>query len=273
MNSISDLLQGYRAFRDGSYQQQAELYESLGKGQSPNVMIIGCADSRAEPADIFSAAPGQLFVVRNVANLVPPYEETDGLHGVSAALEFAVGSLKVGHIVVMGHGGCGGVNASLSAAEDRPVGQFVGPWVQLLDSARDEVLRRGSDDPQTDLELAGVGVSISLFLYRTSRPHCAVLGRVPGSQGNPMRDAQPKPNPGVIDTGCQCSTVLGALTGIIIVPTRNPLASSETGRTASTRPATGPIVKAWLNPGMRIGLMLRGAAMTATCCRGSPFST
>lgn len=161
MNSISDLLNGYRAFRDGPYKQQVDLYESLGKGQSPNIMIIGCADSRADPADIFNAAPGQLFVVRNVANLVPPYEETDGLHGVSAALEFAVGSLNVGHIVVMGHGGCGGVQASLMAAEDRPLGQFIGPWVKLLDSARDEVLDTGSADPQTDLEHAGVGASIS----------------------------------------------------------------------------------------------------------------
>lgn len=160
MKSISELLKGYRDFRDGPYQQQAELYETLGKGQSPKIMIIACADSRAEPAEIFNAAPGQLFVVRNVANLVPPYEETEGLHGVSAALEFAVGALKVEHIVVMGHGGCGGVNASLSAADDRPVGQFVGPWVQLLDSARDSVLRSGSDDPQTDLEHAGVGASI-----------------------------------------------------------------------------------------------------------------
>lgn len=160
MNSISGLLKGYREFRDGRYQQQAKLYEALGKGQSPNIMIIGCADSRAEPAEIFNAAPGQLFIVRNVANLVPPYEQTDGLHGVSAALEFAVQSLKVEHIVVMGHGGCGGVHASLSAADASPVGQFVGPWVRLLDSARDAVLQTGSDDPQTDLEHAGVGASI-----------------------------------------------------------------------------------------------------------------
>jgi len=160
MNSLSDLLNGYRAFRDGPYQQQAALYEALGEGQSPNIMIIGCADSRAEPADIFNAAPGQLFVVRNVANLVPPYEQTEGLHGVSAALEFAVRSLKVGHIVVMGHGGCGGVQASLSAADDRPIGQFVAPWVQLLDDARERVLENGSDDPQTDLEMAGIGASI-----------------------------------------------------------------------------------------------------------------
>jgi len=161
MNSISDLLQGYRAFRDGPYQQQAKLYETLGKGQSPNIMIIGCADSRAEPADIFNAAPGQLFVVRNVANLVPPYEQTEGLHGVSAALEFAVETLKVGHIIVMGHGGCGGVQASLVASEDRPVGQFVGPWVQLLDAARARVIQAGGEDPQTDLELAGIGASIN----------------------------------------------------------------------------------------------------------------
>lgn len=160
MKSIPELLDGYRAFRDGPYRQQADLYETLGKGQSPKIMIIACADSRAEPADIFNAAPGQLFVVRNVANLVPPYEETDGLHGVSAALEFAVTALKVEHIVIMGHGGCGGVNASLSAAESRPVGQFIAPWVRLLDDARDKVLQAGSTDPQTDLEHAGIGTSI-----------------------------------------------------------------------------------------------------------------
>lgn len=160
MRSISDLHEGYRAFRAGAYKRQAELYDQLGKGQDPNIMIIGCADSRAEPADIFNAAPGQLFVVRNVANLVPPYEETPGQHGVSAALEFAVTALKVEHIVVMGHGGCGGVAASLSAAQEEPVGQFIAPWVELLDAARDDVLRSNPADPQTSLERAGVGASL-----------------------------------------------------------------------------------------------------------------
>ncbi len=160
MQTIEQMLDGYRAFRAGAYQRQAELYSELGEGQSPKIMIIGCADSRAEPADIFNAAPGQLFVVRNVANLVPPYEETEGLHGVSAALEFAVTALKIEHIVVMGHGGCGGVQACLSAAADKPVGQFIAPWVQLLNPARDAVLGAGSADPQTDLERAGVGTSI-----------------------------------------------------------------------------------------------------------------
>ena len=123
-------------------------------------MIIACADSRAEPADIFNAAPGQLFVVRNVANLVPPYDQGGGLHGVSAALEFAVTALEVKHILIMGHGGCGGVNASLSAAKDRPVGQFIAPWVSLLDEARDEVLKKGAADNQRALEFAGIGTSI-----------------------------------------------------------------------------------------------------------------
>ena len=131
------MIEGYRSFRRGIYKEQAQLYETLAAGQNPNVMLIGCADSRAEPSDIFNAAPGQLFVVRNVANLVPPYETGGGQHGVSAALEFAVTALEVEHIVIMGHGGCGGVQASLSAAADRPVGQFRDPWVELPNQRRD----------------------------------------------------------------------------------------------------------------------------------------
>ncbi|MEP1143074.1 MAG: carbonic anhydrase [Henriciella sp.] len=160
MRTIPELLDGYKAFRNGAYAEKSELYHELGKGQDPDIMIIGCADSRAEPAEIFNAAPGQLFIVRNVANLVPPYEETDGLHGVSAALEFAVTALKVKHIVIMGHGGCGGVKASLSAAEDKPVGRFIAPWVRLLDATRDKVIASGTDDPQTALEHAGVECSL-----------------------------------------------------------------------------------------------------------------
>ena len=160
MRTPEDLIKGYRAFRNGTYREQAKLYETLGTGQDPDIMVIGCADSRADPSDIFNAAPGQLFVVRNVANLVPPFETTPGRHGVSAALEFAVTALEVKHIVIMGHGGCGGVNASLSAAKNEPVGQFIAPWVKLLDEARDEVLARAPEDLQTALEFAGVETSI-----------------------------------------------------------------------------------------------------------------
>ena len=160
MHSPDDLLEGYRRFRRGAYSAQADLYRSLGEGQNPDIMIIACADSRAEPAEIFAAAPGQLFVVRNVGNLVPPYETSGGLHGVSAALEFAVTTLKVKHIVVMGHGGCGGVAASLSAANQRPIGEFVGPWVELLDRTRDELIATECEDLQTALEHAAIGTSI-----------------------------------------------------------------------------------------------------------------
>ena len=160
MKTIEELIEGYKSFRAGAYKEQVQLYRELGEGQDPDIMIIGCADSRAEPAEIFNAAPGQLFIVRNVANLVPPFDTSGGLHGVSAALEFAVTALKVKHIVIMGHGGCGGVGACLSAAEDKPVGRFIAPWVQLLDETRDQVLAGNPADPQTAVEHAGVGASL-----------------------------------------------------------------------------------------------------------------
>ena len=161
MRNVDELMDGYRRFRAGAYREQADLYRNLGEGQHPNIMLIACADSRADPSDIFDAAPGQLFVVRNVANLVPPYDTGIGLHGVSAALEFAVENLKVCHIVVMGHGLCGGIAASLQAARDEPVGQFIAPWVRLLDEARGRVLADQCPDPQYALEIEGVKTSLA----------------------------------------------------------------------------------------------------------------
>lgn len=172
MKTPEDLLAGYRRFRSGSYRDHAARFEALGDGQNPDVMLIACCDSRAEPAQIFDAAPGELFVVRNVANLVPPCEDDGGRHGVSAALEFAVTSLEVEHIVVMGHGGCGGVAASLAAADAQPVGKFIAPWVDLLDVARDAVLASGVENPQRALEFAGVTqslVNLMSFPFVTER--------------------------------------------------------------------------------------------------------
>ena len=155
---------GYAQFRSGRFAEEAERYRELGDGQSPKTMIISCADSRVDPATIFSARPGELFVVRNVAAIVPPNEEDDGRHGTSAAIEFAVTGLKVKHIVVMGHGQCGGIAASLAAADDRPVGRFIGPWVQLLDPVRDKLLARSGElspaDRQKALEHLAVQQSI-----------------------------------------------------------------------------------------------------------------
>ncbi|MEP2492872.1 MAG: carbonic anhydrase, partial [Parasphingorhabdus sp.] len=113
MTKFTDLLDGYRRFRSDHWQVQRERWNELKEGQSPKVMIIACSDSRVDPTQIFDTNPGETFIVRNVAALVPPFETTPGQHGVSAALEFAVQFLKVEEVVVMGHGSCGGCAAAL----------------------------------------------------------------------------------------------------------------------------------------------------------------
>jgi carbonic anhydrase len=138
MHDIAELVDGYRAFRAGRYAEQAALYRALARrGQSPRTMIVACCDSRADPATIFNAGPGELFVVRNVANLVPPYEPDGDYHGTSAAIEFAVTGLDIDNIVVLGHGQCGGIAAFLDAGRaPASAGDFIGKWMSLLDSAR-----------------------------------------------------------------------------------------------------------------------------------------
>jgi carbonic anhydrase len=166
-DDAQDLIAGYRRFRSNRYREARDLFHRLKDRQRPATMIIACADSRADPAMIFDAAPGELFVVRNVAALVPPYEETGGLHGVSAALEFAVTQLKVPHILVMGHGGCGGIAASLAAADHRPIGRFIAPWVEIAAPARDAVLNDAtisSRDWQEAVEHGAVGQSLTNLL-------------------------------------------------------------------------------------------------------------
>jgi carbonic anhydrase len=133
MTIPSTLLAGYRRFRDERFVEWGDKYRALAAGQQPGTMVISCADSRVDPSTIFSAGPGELFVVRNVAAVVPPREvASGGYHGTSAALEFAVTVLKVSDVVVMGHGRCGGVAAAFAVAEKQPVGQFIGPWVSLI---------------------------------------------------------------------------------------------------------------------------------------------
>ena len=127
-SSTDALTAGYRRFRENHWPQERAEYEALAAGQKPHTLVVACSDSRADPALIFDAAPGELFVVRNVANLVPPYQPDGQLHGVSAALEFGVNVLEVSRIVVMGHAFCGGVNAMLNGAPDN-CRDFVAPWV------------------------------------------------------------------------------------------------------------------------------------------------
>lgn len=160
MHTIQDLKDGYRKFRTGAYRQQAEQYRELGTGQDPDVMVISCADSRVDPSEIFAAAPGQLFIVRNVANLVHARDADETAHSVASAVEFAVTALTVKHIIVLGHAACGGVKACLSAGNGAPVGEYIAPWVEALDATRDRVLETAPADPQTALEQAGVATSL-----------------------------------------------------------------------------------------------------------------
>jgi len=131
------LLEGYASFRAGRYASEAERYRRLGEGQQrPTIMMIACCDSRAAPETIFDAGPGEIFVVRNVANLVPPYAPDGRHHSTSAALEFAVLQLGVQHIVIMGHGRCGGIRAITEPGDPLSTGDFIGKW---LASVRDVV--------------------------------------------------------------------------------------------------------------------------------------
>jgi carbonic anhydrase len=133
------LLEGYKAFATQRLPPEQTRYRDLSvKGQSPEVMVIGCCDSRVSPEVIFDARPGELFVVRNVANIVPPYEPDGHAHGVSAALEFGVAALKVRHIVVLGHARCGGVKAFAEKAEPLSPGDFIGNWMRLMAPAAEK---------------------------------------------------------------------------------------------------------------------------------------
>lgn len=142
MRSIEELIAGFRAFRDRHFEPNREFYERLAtEGQAPRIMIVACADSRIDPLHITSAGLGDVFIVRNVANLVPPYAPDSAYHGISAALEFAVRALGVEHIVVMGHARCGGIQALLEGSPLAGGGDdFVGAWMAIAGPARDRAM-------------------------------------------------------------------------------------------------------------------------------------
>lgn len=171
MPRFTSLIEGYRRFRETKWPRERERWSELAEGQSPKVMVIACSDSRVDPAEIFDTSPGEVFVVRNVANLAPPYETTGGLHGVSAALEFAVTQLEVEEILVLGHGSCGGCAAALTGSYDGAEpgeGHFIADWVKQLDAARDKVRARHSKiDSAAILEMEWEAVRLSLANLRT----------------------------------------------------------------------------------------------------------
>ncbi|MCE9520893.1 MAG: carbonic anhydrase [Alphaproteobacteria bacterium] len=155
---MDQLIEGYRRFRSG-WVNHRELYEGLNEGQSPGVCVISCCDSRVDPLSIFDARPGDLFVIRNVANLVPPFRAGDGLQGTSTAIEFAIRYLNVGLILVLGHARCGGVRAAIDTKGVQDA-VFLKQWINLLDVARQRV---GADD-QDRLEHESIRVSLERLM-------------------------------------------------------------------------------------------------------------
>ena len=162
----SSLLEGYRAFKEGRYAAEQERYRRLAEtGQQPETLVIASCDSRAAPETIFNTPSGDIFVVRNVANLVPPYEPDGNSHSTSAALEFAVQSLSVKHILVLGHGRCGGIKATLDPSGDPlSYSDFIGKWIDLLASAAETTARNDlmtNAERQTALERISICYTIA----------------------------------------------------------------------------------------------------------------
>jgi len=168
---LASLIEGYRRFRDTSWNPRRERWAALREGQEPRVMIIACSDSRVDPAQIFDVDPGEIFVVRNVAAMVPPFETSPGHHGVSAALEFAVQVLKVREVVVMGHGMCGGCKAALTQelhGNEPGQGGFIADWISMLDEAREPIAREfGTTGREAERAMEQAAVKVSLENLRT----------------------------------------------------------------------------------------------------------
>ncbi len=160
MAAINQLVSGFKVFKARYYEHRPELYESLRTlGQNPEVMVVACSDSRVDPAILLGAEPGELFVIRNVANLIPPYQPDGRLHGTSAALEFGIRDLKVRQLIVLGHSGCGGIQALRRCCAGDPLREreFIGPWVSLGMRACELVSEDSDNGP---IERAAIEISL-----------------------------------------------------------------------------------------------------------------
>ena len=147
MDDVTHFITGFGRFQKKYFRATHTIYDQLRVGQRPKALVIACCDSRADPAIVTDCDPGELFVVRNVANLVPPYEADGGVHGVSAALEFGVKSLNVEHIIILGHALCGGITALMQGNVAAQKSEFIGPWMRIAERARTDVLTRLSHKP------------------------------------------------------------------------------------------------------------------------------
>jgi carbonic anhydrase len=150
-----NLIQGFQRFREQHFERNDNLYQQLVKqGQAPKILVVACCDSRVDPALVFDCDPGDLFVIRNVANLVPPLEIQSGRHGTTAAIEYGVGTLGVKHIIVLGHARCGGINALVKTGGVGTPGSYIDDWMCLVESARAEVMAEMPQAPLAEKERA-----------------------------------------------------------------------------------------------------------------------
>jgi carbonic anhydrase len=163
-SSFADLMEGYHAFRREDWERHRDSWHELAKGQHPRIMVIACSDSRVDPATVFNTLPGEIFVLRNIANLVPPDDQSNRLNGVSAALEYAVTQLEVSDIVVMGHHECGGAAAALAHRFDHAgpgEGGYIDHWLHLVAQTRDAVVAEHGALATVELEQALVCLSLA----------------------------------------------------------------------------------------------------------------
>lgn len=182
MSNIDQFVEGYQRFHANYFVGDEPLFGELSQGQNPTTLVISCSDSRVDPAIVMDAKPGDLFVVRNVANLVPPYEKGGGYHGVSAALEFGVCGLNVRHILVMGHRQCGGIKSLINGVPEGIDGEFIRPWVSIADRAFERVKQSHPHASKGELacacEMAGIIVSLenlATFPFIKSRMEAGTL--------------------------------------------------------------------------------------------------
>lgn len=147
MQEMQKFIHGFRSFQEDYFSEDRELFDRLKQGQRPRVVLIGCSDSRVDPSMMVRSEPGELFIVRNVANLVPPCEHDHSYHGVSAALEYAVCHLEVEHIIVLGHSCCGGIRSLMEGIPAEKNGEYISKWVSIAERAKQQVLDTFADAP------------------------------------------------------------------------------------------------------------------------------
>ncbi|MCW2244533.1 carbonic anhydrase [Azospirillum fermentarium] len=177
--AIRRLLAGVRAYRARYYERRPESMRQLvANGQKPQVLMIGCSDSRVDPAILTDAEPGEIFMVRNVANLVPPYQPDQNYHGTSAAIEYAVKMLDVRHVIVLGHARCGGIQGLIRIQEgDPPPGDFIAPWVSIAQAACDRFLSQEGTEANGEKKAPG---------WLQGCPHLVERAAIQGSLDNLM---------------------------------------------------------------------------------------